>query len=515
MSNAVIYARFSCSKQREESIEDQVRVCRDAAERAGDTIVAVYADAAQSGRTDERPEFLRMIRDAERGEWSLVYVYKLDRFARNRYDSATYKARLRRCGVSVVSAAESIPDGPDGILLESLYEGMAEYYSANLSQNVRRGMDGNAQKCMSNGTSIYGYRRGEDGRFVVVDDEARVVRILFDAYASGRSVNDICKHELAPYRTRRGNPISVQTACKMLRNERYVGVYLYDGTRVEGGMPQIVDRRTFDMAQERLARKARRSSTTAGFPLTGLLVDSDGHTYGGTTGTGRSGKTYRYYFSARTGVYIPADEIEDVVARSIELMLSDGMRDAVVDAVVSLADEQAADDAALAESLERRLAANAREQRNVIDLVAAAGVSDAMVERIHALEDEREDLEAELADAKLAAPKITREMVEFWLEDRCRARDAGALAQALVTCVLLDEDGTSGVVVFAMDGGSVPIARRDVFDLSRNRSENETPSQVGGCSDKTVLVGQFIDNTNTYSLEVLPGIVAVRYARAA
>lgn len=514
MSNAVIYARFSCSKQREESIEDQVRVCRDAAERAGDTIVAVYADAAQSGRTDERPEFLRMVKDSERGGWERVYVYKLDRFARNRYDSATYKSRLRKHGVSVVSAAESIPDGPDGILLESLYEGMAEYYSANLSQNVRRGMDGNARKCMSNGTSIYGYRRGEDGRFVVVEDEAVAVRALFDAYASGRSVTEICKNELAPFRTRRGNRISVQTACKMLRNERYAGVYLYDGLRVEGGMPAIVTREMFDMAQRRLSSKARRSNTTAGFPLTGLVVDVAGNSYGGTSGTGKSGKTYRYYYSARTGIYVPAEELEDVAARAVELMLSDGMRDVVIDAVVGLSDEQRSDDERLVEMLERRLAANAREQRNVIDLVAAAGVSDAMVERLHALEDERADVESALADARRSVPEITREMVEFWLEDRCRARDAASLAPALVTRIILNEDGASGIVVFAMDGGSVPIERQGVFGLSQRSSENRNTPQVGGCSERSVLVGRFLDFKNTYLIEVVPGAVTVRYTAA-
>lgn len=140
MQNAVIYARFSCSKQREESIEDQARVCTEAAERDGYRIVKVYADQATSGRTDERPQFKRMLADAERGEWSAVWVYKLDRFARNRFDAATNKARLKRCGVSLLSATEHINDGPDGILMEAVLEGMAEYYSAQLAQNVRRGL---------------------------------------------------------------------------------------------------------------------------------------------------------------------------------------------------------------------------------------------------------------------------------------------------------------------------------------------------------------------------------------
>lgn len=141
---AAIYARFSSHNQREESIDDQVRVCRAQAASDGCPVVAVYADHAISGTTDRRPEFLRMVADAGKGRFDRLYVYKLDRFARNRFDSATYRAKLRKAGVDVVSASERVPDGPEGIMLESVLEGMAEYYSANLSQNIRRGMEGNA-----------------------------------------------------------------------------------------------------------------------------------------------------------------------------------------------------------------------------------------------------------------------------------------------------------------------------------------------------------------------------------
>ena len=163
---AAIYARFSSHNQREESIDDQVRVCRAQAASDGCPVVAVYADHAISGTTDRRPEFLRMVADAGKGRFDRLYVYKLDRFARNRFDSATYRAKLRKAGVDVVSASERVPDGPEGIMLESVLEGMAECYSANLSQNIRRGMEGNAMQCRSNGARFYGYR-SEGGRYVV------------------------------------------------------------------------------------------------------------------------------------------------------------------------------------------------------------------------------------------------------------------------------------------------------------------------------------------------------------
>lgn len=145
---AVIYARFSSDKQREESIEDQVRVCSQFAASKGFEIVKTYTDEARSGTNAAgRPGFQKMILDAQAQRWTKVIVYKTDRFARSRYDSAVYKAKLRKCGVEIVTAAESVPDGPDGIILESVLEGMAEYYSANLAQNVKRGMEGNALKC--------------------------------------------------------------------------------------------------------------------------------------------------------------------------------------------------------------------------------------------------------------------------------------------------------------------------------------------------------------------------------
>ena len=121
---------------------DQIRVCSDYAEREGIEIVATYADEARSGtNASGRPEFLRMVADAQRSDWDCVLVYKSDRFARNRYDAATYKAKLRKAGVELLSATEGVPDGPEGIILESVLEGMAEYYSANLAQNVKRGME--------------------------------------------------------------------------------------------------------------------------------------------------------------------------------------------------------------------------------------------------------------------------------------------------------------------------------------------------------------------------------------
>ena len=151
--NAVIYARYSSHNQREESIEGQLKTCYDFAKKNGYTVVAEYIDRALSGTSDARPDFLRMIDDSSKKGFEYVLVYQLDRFARNRYDSATYKAKLKKNGVRVLSARDNITDDASGILVEGLLESMAEYYSAELAQKIKRGMAINAEKCLANGSN--------------------------------------------------------------------------------------------------------------------------------------------------------------------------------------------------------------------------------------------------------------------------------------------------------------------------------------------------------------------------
>ena len=161
---AVIYARYSSDSQREESIEGQLRECKEYAERNGITVLSTYIDRALSAKTDNRPDFQRMIKDSAKGLFDIVLVWKLDRFARNRYDSAHYKAILKKNGVKVVSAKEAIAEDSTGILLESLLEGYAEFYSVELSEKIHRGQKENALKGLNNGGGIpLGYVLGDEG----------------------------------------------------------------------------------------------------------------------------------------------------------------------------------------------------------------------------------------------------------------------------------------------------------------------------------------------------------------
>ena len=248
---AVIYARYSTEGQREESIEGQLRECTQYCDKNGITIVRHYIDRAFSAKTDNRPEFLQMIKDSAKGLFDMVIVWKLDRFSRNRYDSAHYKATLKRNGVKVVSATENIAEGPEGIILESLLEGMAEYYSAELAVKVIRGHTENALKCKYNGgTPTYGYRIDEDKHYQLNPETAPVVLEVFQMYDSGVTMQQICDYlNEKGVKSVRGKNVDLNFVRGILHNPRYKGDYVYRDIVIPDGIPQIVSRELYDSVQ--------------------------------------------------------------------------------------------------------------------------------------------------------------------------------------------------------------------------------------------------------------------------
>lgn len=218
--NAVIYARYSSDNQREESIEGQLRECKEYADQNGITVVRTYIDRALSAKTDSRPQFQQMIHDSATHTFEAVLVWKLDRFSRNRYDSAHYKRILKNNRVHVVSVTEPISNTPEGIMLESLLEGMAEYYSAELAEKVSRGHKENALKAKFNGGPVpLGYRIDSEHHYQIDPTTAPVVQEAFHRYAAGESIRSIIESLNArSIRNSRGNPFtknSFQTLLKI------------------------------------------------------------------------------------------------------------------------------------------------------------------------------------------------------------------------------------------------------------------------------------------------------------
>ena len=274
---AVLYARFSSDNQRSESIDAQIRAMKSYCDYNNIAIIDTYIDEAKSATTAQRPAFQKMIADSKSHNFDVVLVHKLDRFARNRYDSALAKRELKRNGVAVYSVLENLDDSPESIMMEAVLEGMSEYYSQNLAREVMKGMLENALQCKhTGGKPPLGYDVDLKTRKLIVnEEEAKAVRLIFEMYADGKGYNEILDELFARnYKTKTGNNFLKNSLYGILTNHKYKGTYVYnkssskasDGTRnshmmkhnedviaVEGGCPQLIDDETFNKVHKRIA----------------------------------------------------------------------------------------------------------------------------------------------------------------------------------------------------------------------------------------------------------------------
>ena len=300
MNKAVIYARYSSDSQTEQSIEGQMRVCKEYAEKNGYVIVSEYVDRAMTGTNDKRPAFQQMISDSKKHEWSFVLVYKFDRFARSRYDSAINKSILKKNGVKVVSATEQISNTPEGIILEGMLESFAEYYSAELSQKVKRGLkESRIKGLFTGGPTPYGYDKINQ-RLVINETEANIVRQMFNDYLSGMRIKDIVvKLSNAGIKNKYGTEWNINSISRILRNENYKGILTADNTIYTNIYPQIVSEEIFDEVNNKLKVGKRTSAhykTDTQYLLSGkLLCGKCGGLMTGDSGKGKLGKIYNYY----------------------------------------------------------------------------------------------------------------------------------------------------------------------------------------------------------------------------
>ncbi len=322
---AALYARFSSDNQREESIDAQLRAMREYCQRNKVVITNEYCDHARSATTDDRPEFQKMIRESKNCDFDLVIVHKLDRFSRDRYDSAYYKRELKKCGVSLVSVLENLDDSPESIILESVLEGMSEYYSRNLAREVMKGMRESALQCRAiGGFAPFGYKvNPETKHYEINEEEADAVRMIFDNVLHGVGYSEIISNLNAMgFRTRGGNVFGKNSLYEILRNEKYHGVYVFnraagkdyngrrnnhrskpigDMIRIEGGVPAIVSEEVWEGVQAILKKRTQhRTTNNSGketYLLTGKIVCGEcGASYTGVRRfSGRSKLKYVSY----------------------------------------------------------------------------------------------------------------------------------------------------------------------------------------------------------------------------
>ena len=296
MKKAVIYARYSSDSQTEQSIEGQLRVCEDYAKRNDMIIVSNYIDRAMTGTNDKRPEFKRMLVEANDKEWEFVLVYKLDRFSRNKYESVFHKKHLKDLGIKVVSATEAIPDTPEGIILESLLEGMNQYYSAELSQKVKRGMretrlKGNFQ----GGLRPYGYDV-VNRKLVVNEKEAKVVHYIFNKCILGLTIVQIAENLNKKKIKNRNIPFNAASVSKILNKEYYTGLYEFGGEYYSNIYPPIIPRKIFEKANKRriLNRNPSKKNPLCIYRQK-IFCKKCGNKFISDAGTSKTGEVKLYY----------------------------------------------------------------------------------------------------------------------------------------------------------------------------------------------------------------------------
>ncbi|MBQ3428066.1 MAG: recombinase family protein [Clostridia bacterium] len=427
---AAAYYRFSSHKQNEQSIEGQRRDCERYAEQNGIKIVKEYVDRALTAKSDARPAFQQVIKDSSKGIFNTVIVWKLDRFARNRYDSAHYKAKLRKNGVKLISAMEPIPDTPEGILMESLLEGMAEYYSADLAQKMRRGMRESARKLkMLGGTPPLGYKRDAEGKYMIDEENAEIVKLIFEMYINGSTNTEIVKYlNKHGYRNAVNKEFTNNSIYSILGNVRYTGTYKYDDIVIPDAIPVIISKETFEKAQKTKNKNRttlRRHYSERAYPLaTKLFCSCCNSMMIGVSGTGNGGRYYYYRCQNHKKKLCPvknvrAEPLEELVVKALSKMILDD--DKVREIALKLYEANEAErDRSMIQSLEKQLEDCEAGIDNITKAIESGVLSKSLTNRLSELEDQQIDLRYSLEQEKAKAPDITIEQLEFML---CKLRE--------------------------------------------------------------------------------------------
>lgn len=423
-----LYLRFSSERQKEQSIEGQLRDCRAFCKRSGYRIVAIYVDRALTARKDaeKRVQFQQMIVDSEKRHWQYLVVWKLDRFARNRNDSAIYKMRLKKNGVRVISATENISENPEGIILEAVLEGMAEFYSAELSQKITRGMRESAMKCHSIGGHVpLGYKI-KDHKLVIDPVGAAIVQEAFQLYANGDTVADICRlFNNKGYRTAKGAEFNRNSFKSMFKNERYIGIYTYRDLRIEDGVPAIVDKELFEIVQQRLRKNGEapaRGKAKVDYLLSGkLFCGHCGASMNGESGTGRHGGKFHYYSCYNRKRHRNCDKkplkkeyIERVVVEDALTLLTDEVIEELADMAISQSDIDLKENTRVPE-LTAKCDEIDKAIGNITKAIEKGIASDALMERLMVLEKDKKDALRQLREEEKYIYRIDRDQVIYWL----------------------------------------------------------------------------------------------------
>ena len=453
----------------------------------GFIIVDEYIDRAISGKTDNRPSFQRLIKDSEKRKFDAVIMYTLDRFARNRYDSAVYKAKLKKNGVKVYYAKQPMPDTPEGIILESVLEGYAEYYSENLARSIKRGMTENALHGIAMGTPPLGYVIGEDRKYQIDPVGAKAVREIFEMYADGHSATQIVNHlNEQGYKTSRGNAFNKNSLQRILRNDRYIGIYRYADVVLEDAVPPIIEKTLFDKVQARLKHtyntRARNKAKEEYLLTTKLFCGHCGSPMVGESGTSHTGKLHLYYKCIDrkrkrdcNKKVEKKDWIEELVVRyTVSHVLTDENIDYIATKAWELIEKEM-EDTSLLIGLQDALKETNKKIKNIMSAIEQGIITSTTKQRLEELEDERLNLESQIAREENKKPLLSKERIVYWLTsfksgDINDVEYQRQVIDTLVNSVFVYDEGDKGrkiVLTFNVSGNNtLTISGSDIEGIT-------------------------------------------------
>ena len=406
-NSAVIYARYSCENQTEQSIEGQIRVITEYAQRNNIPIVESYIDRAISGRREDRPEFQRMIKDSKNRNFGYVLVYKFDRFSRDRLTSLVAKRELKKNGVKVTSVTEYITDDPQGIVLESLIDGYSEYYSAELAQKVRRGnRESRIKGLYTGGHVIYGYKI-VDKRYVIDEAEAEVVKQIFQDAARGKSIPLICKELNSKGIKNKNGEFKEGSLFKMIHNKKYTGIVETNGEVFDNIVPRIIDDELFDRATNTMNANHNRGAkynAKVDYLLMGkAFCGYCGERLTAESGKGKGGQFRRYYkcstIKRKKGKCecktIRKELLEELVASKIKTAIFESKAmDKIAECICNAYNATVTEDQMLVLN-EKALAKNKKEINNIMTAIKNGMFNDLLKEELDKLQEEKKTLELE------------------------------------------------------------------------------------------------------------------------
>jgi len=422
---AIAYYRFSSHSQNEASIDQQRQAAEKYAESKGFKIIKEYADAAISGTTEARPQYQLMLSEVNKLKPAALILWKTDRLGRDRFELLLAKKKIRDAGCKIHYVAEATPDDSStSNLMEAITESFAEFYSRNLSENIQRGMNYNAENALYNGHKTLGYMKGEDKKYVIDPDKAPVVQRIFNDYASGKPLTEIANElNQQGVKTVLGRKFTVNGLRSVLHNDAYFGIYRYSDIVIPGGMPVLITQELFDKVQTRFAENKRKGAQRASgldednaprYWLTGKLYCGEcGNTMQGVSGTSKTGAKHYYYYCSEQRKHrckkrpIKKDTIENLVVDTLLDFLDDSEN------LASLAVDAAAyykrnySDAKYLEGLEAEKKVCERSLANIVRAIEQGIFSETMQARLMELESQKKAL-----SEAIETERVKRELMQ-------------------------------------------------------------------------------------------------------